>query len=248
MVATMLTAFDGARLFGAAHGTGAPWVLALHGWARTHRDYDGVFGEDLDGIAIDLPGFGATPAPESAWGSPEYAAALAPLLQEMGPPVVVVGHSFGGRVAVHLAAAMPEQVRALVLTGVPLFRPAGAPARPALRYRVARRLARSGLVGEKRLEQARQRHGSADYRAAQGVMREVLVRLLHEDYGDALAAISCPVELVWGDDDTVVPLEVAERAHEALPGSRLTVCAGAGHLTVLSAPGAVRAAIERHTR
>ncbi len=52
-----------------------------------------------------------------------------------------------------------------------------------------------------RMERARRRHGSADYLAAQGVMRDVLVRLVNERYEDTLAAVQCPVELVWGDDD-----------------------------------------------
>ncbi len=243
---TMLTAFDDARLFGAAHGTGSPWVLALHGWARTHSDFDQVFADGLDGIALDLPGFGATPPPESAWGSADYAAAVVPVLHEMGGPVVVVGHSFGGRVAVHLASASPEHVRALVLTSVPLFRATGSRPRPPLRFRTARRLARAGLISEERMERARRRYGSADYRAAEGVMRDVLVRLLHEEYLTALEATSCPVELVWGEDDREVPVSVAERIREAVPDARLTVLPGAGHLTVLTAPGGVRAAIERH--
>jgi pimeloyl-ACP methyl ester carboxylesterase len=246
----MLTAFG--ELFGAAHGSGQPSVLALHGWRRDHRDFDKVFGAGehepgLDGIALDLPGFGATPEPPEVWGSEDYARAVAPVLTSMPAPAVLLGHSFGGRVAVHLAATLPEHVRAVVLTGVPLFRPANSPARPRLRYRVARRLARTGLVGEARLERARQRYGSADYRAAEGVMRGVLVRVLQEEYVEALNAIDCPVELVWGDDDTTAPLEVAERAAAEVRKGRLTVCAGAGHLTPLTVPAELRAAVLRHT-
>lgn len=256
----MLTAFG--DLFGATHGTGEPWVLALHGWRRDHRDFDKVFataaGADagvagveeavrsIDGIALDLPGFGATPEPPEAWGSPEYAAAVAPVLASMPAPAVILGHSFGGRVAVHLAAGHPDLVRAVVLTGVPLFRPANRAAKPALRYRMARRLARTGLIGEARLEKARQRYGSADYRAAQGVMREILVRTLQEEYLEALRAIDCPVELVWGDDDTAAPLEVGERAAAEVRKGRLTVCHGAGHLTPLTVPGELQAALLRH--
>jgi hypothetical protein len=68
------------------------------------------------------------------------------------------------------------------------------------------------------MEQARQRHGSADYRAAEGIMRDVFVRLVNERYDDELAALRCPVELVWGDDDADVPIAVA--AAVAGPGCR----------------------------
>lgn len=247
----MLTSFAGARLFGESYGRGSPSVLALHGWARDHSDFSATLTvpSELDAIALDLPGFGATPAPESAWGSAEYAEALVPLLEEMSAQVVVIGHSFGGRVAVHLAARAPERIGGMVLSAVPLFRPAAAPARSPLGYRVVRQMARRRLVGEKRLEEARQRYGSADYRAASGVVRDILVRTVAERYDVQLAAVSCPVELVWGDRDTETPVSVAERVRDTLAvPARLTVCAGVGHLTPLAAPEALRQAIERLRR
>jgi pimeloyl-ACP methyl ester carboxylesterase len=247
----MLKAFDGGRLFGASFGAdGAPWVLALHGWARNHQDWRAVLGAEPAGamgaVALDLPGFGATPPPPAVWGSGEYAAAITPVLAELQVPAVVVGHSFGGRVAVHLAAAQPGLVRALVLTGVPLSRNPAGNRRPPLRYRFGRSLYARGLIGESRMESLRQRYGSPDYRAATGVMRQVLVRTVNETYDDQLRAVSCPVELVWGDDDAEAPLSVAEAAAGLLARPHLTVCRGAGHLLPLTAPEALRLAIERH--
>jgi pimeloyl-ACP methyl ester carboxylesterase len=203
-------------------------------------------GGGLSAVALDLPGFGATPPPPEVWGSVDYAAAITPVLAELQVPAVVVGHSFGGRVAVNLAAAQPGLVRALVLTGVPFWRRASGNRRPPLGYRVGRSLHRRGLVGESRMEALRQRYGSADYRAATGVMRQVLVRTVNETYDEQLRSVSCPVELVWGDDDAEAPLSVAETAAGLLARPRLTVCRGAGHLVPLTAPDALRLAIERH--
>ena len=241
----MLKAFANGRLFGAVHGAGRPAVLCLPGWGRTHRDFDATV-RGLDAVAVDLPGFGASPPPPAPWGGAEYAEALTPLLADMALPAVVLGHSFGGRVAVHLAASKPELVAGLVLTGVPLVPRPGAGRRPTRAYRVGRALHRRGLLGEQRMEALRQRYGSADYRAASGVMRQVHVRVVNEVYGDKLAAISCPTELVWADDDAEVPLAVAEAACEVLPAATLTVVSGAGHHTPLTAPDALRAAVERH--
>ena len=266
----MLKAFDGGRLFGASFGSdGAPWVLALHGWGRNHQDWRAVLdaqpartgaapasqpaaassaGEAraLAAVALDLPGFGATPPPPEVWGSDDYAAAITPVLAELQVPAVVVGHSFGGRVALHLAAAQPGLVRALVLTGVPFLRKPAGSRRPPLRYRVGRSLHRFGLVGESRMESLRRRYGSPDYRAATGVMRQVLVRTVNETYEEQLRAVTCPVELVRADDDTEAPLAVAEAAAGLLARPRLTVCPGAGHFVPLTAPEALRQAIERH--
>ena len=242
----MLTSYADARLFGESYGTGTPWVLALHGWRRDHRDFEAVLSPPgLDAVALDLPGFGSAPAPEVPWGTPEYATAVAAMLDEMAARVVVLGHSFGGRVALHLAANRPDRVVGLVLSGVPFYRPAGTRSAPPLRLKVLRALATRGLVGQARLEAMRHRYGSDDYRAASGVMRDVLVRTLSEDYTWVLGAIGCPVELVWGDDDTAAPLAVAERAARELADARLVVCKGAGHLTPFSVPGELRAAIGR---
>ena len=281
----MLTSFDGGRLFGQVHGSGAPRVLALHGWRRDHRDFALVLdGEPtppadstatsgdqasdpsrdlrsrddlalpatpLRAVSLDLPGFGATPAPEEVWGALDYAAAVAPVLEVMEAPVVLVGHSFGGRVAVHLAAEHAERVGGVLLSGSPLFRaPEATRRRPPFPLRMAKTLARTGLVSDARLEALRQRHGSPDYRAATGVMRDVLVRSIAEEWDEAysasLKAIDCPVELVWGALDTAVPVSVAERIASTIPGpTRLEVLPGVGHLTPLVVPGHLRAALDR---
>ena len=243
----MLRSFVDGRLFGSRLGDEPPRVLALHGWGRSHRDFDAVLGAAdrataLDSVALDLPGFGASPAPEEVWGPGDYADCVAEVLAEMATPVVVLGHSFGGRVAVHLAARRPDAVGALVVTGAPLLR-VQAPARVAPGYRLVRRLRGLGLVSEKRLEAARQRYGSSDYRTAEGVMRQIHVRAVNETDEEALGALQCPLRLVWGDDDTAAPLDVARRVAE-LTGAELTVCPGAGHLTPLTVPAVLRAAVE----
>jgi pimeloyl-ACP methyl ester carboxylesterase len=249
----VLKSFAGGQVFGAAWGTGVPSILALHGWQRTHLDFAPVFAgteptiiPGPGAVALDLFGFGATPAPPEPWGSPEYAAHLLPLFAQPGvlaDRVVLVGHSFGGRIAVHLAALVPDRIERMVLTGVPLLDRQGRRARPAPAFRAMRRLRRLGLVGEARLDAMRDRYGSPDYRAAQGVMRSVFVRLLAEQYGAQMAAATCPVDLVWGEADTEVPLEVATRAQGLFPRARLVTLPGVGHLTPTEAPGPLRAVI-----
>jgi len=246
--AAVLKGFTDGRFFGASHGAAPAAVLGLPGWARTHRDFDAAF-EGLDAIAVDLPGFGASPEPAEPWGAADYAVALLPLLEEMAQPAVVVGHSFGGRVAVNLAARYPERVGALVLTGVPLLRRPGAPpAKPPLAYRAGRTLHRRKLLGEAAMEALRQRYGSSDYRAVSGVMRQVLVRVVNETYEEQLGAVTCPTELLWGADDAEVPVAVAQAAGQVLTASTLTVVPDAGHLLPLTSPGELRSAVERNLR
>ena len=240
----MLSVLPGDNL-GTRHGTPPAAVVALHGWRRSSADFDAVLA-GLDAAAPDLPGFGAAAAPPAVWGGEDYARAVAPVCAE-GPPVVLIGHSFGGKVAVMLAAAHPDRVRGLLLTGVPLASPP-AP-RPPWRYRVARRLNRLGLVSEGRLEARRRQSGSDDYRAARGVMRDVLVRSLAETrdgtYRQAFGAVRCPVELVWGEHDTAAPCPGPEGVAWPVAGVRLTVLSGVGHLTPTEAPAELRRALDR---
>lgn len=215
-----------------------PCLLALHGWGRDRRDMSLLLdATGYKSVAPDLPGFGASAAPSRAWGAVSYAAALAEaVVGDNGAPYVVVGHSFGGRVGVCLAANYPELVSGLVLMGVPLLR-LGAANRPSLRYRLIRASSRMRLLPPSRLEAARRRLGSDDYRAASGVMRDVLVRVVNEDYRAELERIRCPVALVWGAQDRVVPPLVASRAVEHIDQvALLTHVEGAGHDVHVDAP------------
>ena len=117
---------------------------------------------------------------------------------------MLVGHSFGGQVAVCLAAARRDLVRGLVLCGVPLLRDPGRE-RPPLRYRLARSARRAHLLPRRRFEAIRASRASADYNAAAGGMREVLVTVVNESYDTQLRAITCPVALLWGARDRAVP-------------------------------------------
>lgn len=238
-----LRSFLDGDLFAEVYGEGPREVLALHGWGRRGNDFAAVL-EGHSGIAPDLPGFGASPAPERAIGADAYADIVARMLDFFDRPPVVVGHSFGGRVAVCLAVKHPERVGPLVLTGAPLIRlETGRQPSPA--YRLARWLNRVGIVSDERMEREKRKRGSDDYRALSGVMRDILVKVVNETYEGQLMRISVPVQLLWGDRDEEVPLSVAEAAQALIPDSSLEVLNGVGHFVPLEAPEALRAAIEK---
>lgn len=240
----MLRSYADGMFFGERLGTGSPNVLGLHGWARTHTDLTATL-EGTNAISLDLPGFGASPTPAAAWTTAEYAAALDPILDEMARPVVVVGHSFGGRVAVHVAARRPASVAGLVLCGVPLLRRVGGAAKPNPIFRLGKTLNRFGLIPDAQMETLRNRYGSEDYRNTSGVMREILVKAVNETYETPLGKVTCPVELVWGDNDTAAPAEIATRAEAMLADARLTIVADADHWLPMTHPGPLQDAVRR---
>lgn len=220
-------------------------VLALHGWGRRGTD----FAASLQGfayIALDLPGFGASPAPERPQGARGYAEAVAPVLTEMALRPILVGHSFGGRVAVVLAARYPDMVGGVILSGVPLIRRSGS--RKGNRvFRALRWGHKVGLISGPTMERIRRRYGSVDYRAASGVMRQTLVATVNESYEEELAAIRAPVHLLWGEADTEVPPRVAVDAADLMKSAgvevTLEVLAGVGHWLPTEAPAALNRAV-----
>jgi pimeloyl-ACP methyl ester carboxylesterase len=245
-MAVPLRSYLGGRVFGELVGGPEPLMVALHGWGRDHRD----FRNSLSGysqLLVDLPGFGVSPPPAQAWGAADYAGCMAAVLDERAAPepAVVLGHSFGGRVAVCLAASRPDLVRAVLLCGVPLLRPPGAGKLP-LAYRLGRKARKMGLLSQGRFEAIRRAHGSSDYNAASGVMRQVLVRVVNESYDAQLAAVGCPVALLWGSADQAVPPSMVDQARRRLTGPVATeVVDGAGHDVHLQAPDRLAAMVEK---
>jgi pimeloyl-ACP methyl ester carboxylesterase len=98
------------------------------------------------------------------------------------------------------------------------------------------------------MEAMRRSRGSADYRAATGVMRDILVKVVNESYEAQLRAIDVPVSLIWGSDDREVPVTIAERAlsiiNEGGGVAELEVVPGVGHLLPTEAPQALRRVVD----
>ncbi len=241
-----------APLFGARHGDAEPMVLALHGWRRTHKDWERVLGE-FDAIAVDLPGFGATPAPLEALGVVRVRrSGTLRSWPRWASRVVVIGHSFGGSVAVELAATAGPQVAGLVLTGAPVIRRRAGGSKAPLGFRAARWLNRRGVYPDEKMEKLRLERGSEDYRAATGVMRDTFVTVVNQDVAHRLPGLQLPVALVWGSEDTAAPPSVAVEAHALLPDSTLRVLDGVSHDVPAEAPAELAEAlsllIQRQTR
>jgi len=246
----VLRSYGDSNLFGESYGAGTARVVWLHGWARSAGDFavaaSTLADRGVASVALDLPGFGASPLPEVAGGARHYAGLVVPALRSLADePLVLVGHSFGGTVAAVVASTHPDAVRSLVLTGAPLIRRASTKKAP-FAYRSQRWLHAKGLLSDERVEAARQKYGSTDYRRAHGLLRDVLVASVNESYETELATLSLPVDFVWGELDGDVPVDVAARAGELVRGEHtLRVITGVGHMVPLETPDELVDAVTR---
>ena len=249
-------------------------MLLVHGQPGVGADWDPVtdlLAPDHRVVVPDRPGYGAS-APDPM-GMAENADVLAELLVSMqAAPALVVGHSYGGGVAVLLAHRHPELVRGLVLVGSVgneasvngldhvLALPVVGEVLSALGLvtvgRILPRLRpRANLLPDPAA--TRLRTSLPDQRYAAGVSRQGLrlcrsfaaeQRSLLAEVGDverALPGLRLPVSVVTGTWDTVVPPAVAVAIAAAVPGSELVTVAGVGHFVPRDSPRAVVAALFR---
>lgn len=218
-------------------------VVVLHGWGASvavMRPVINHLKRHLRVVALDFPGFGESPPPPAAWGVPEYADLLEAFLQELHiERPVLLGHSFGGRVVIHLAARPTcDADRLILVDAAGIKSPPGKPTVQTRLYR-AGRAALSILpkgVGEPLLERMRRSFGSEDYRNARGVMREVLVKTVNLDLAPLLPDIRRETLLIWGSEDTATPLWQGQQMSEQIPNAGLAVIPGAGHFSFLDRP------------
>jgi pimeloyl-ACP methyl ester carboxylesterase len=220
-------------------GGQGPHVLLLHGWGGAIESFAPLL-DDLRRSytisAFDLPGFGKSSLPPSAWGSAEYARLTLNVMDRVKlDRVHLIGHSFGGQVCLQLATIAPDRVGKLVLVGS-----AGIRTRPKLTTRLKRTAARlgrwlgayGGWVGERLRSEIYRRVQSRDYANA-GPMRSTLVRVINEDLTPLLPLIKSATLVVWGAQDLDVPLSAAQVMARRIPGAQLEVFENAGHFAYL---------------
>ena len=226
-------------------GEGSP-VLLLHGWGSSSEALAGIADVLVTAfrvVSVDLPGFGWSQPPPEAWGTGEYTAHVLGILDALRvTKTAVLGHSFGGRIAILLGARHPDRVARLVLVASAGIRPlrsvkARLMVGTTTFLRAAATLPGAGRAAKRLLDRWRERVGSRDYRQA-GRMRPTLVRVVNEDLAPLLPEIGAPTLLLWGDQDREVGRAAVEMMATRIPKARMVVFPGAGHFPFEDAPEA----------
>ncbi|HEX2190258.1 MAG TPA: alpha/beta fold hydrolase [Longimicrobiaceae bacterium] len=254
----MQTDVNGVSLRYDVRGDGEP-VLFLHGFPFSGALWEPVLerlGEGVRAIVPDLRGMGGSAATAVA-EMEDYAADAAALLELLGEtrPVVVVGMSMGGYVALAFARLYPERVRALALVDTRAGPDTAEAARG--RHETADRVLRegSGVLAD---AMAPKLFAPSAPEALRARWREVMaatprvgaaaaLRAMagRPDSSDTLRDFRRPVLVVVGEEDAVTPPEEARRMAEAAGGAPVEVVPGAGHMTPVEQPEALAAALRR---
>jgi pimeloyl-ACP methyl ester carboxylesterase len=239
----MVYSYKGLDVFYKVRGSGDP-VIFLHGWGCESSIFDApaeAVAAQYKAVSIDFPGFGQSSEPDTVWGVEEYTSMLESFVRDNGfDNPVLVGHSFGGRVSILYSSRNP--VSKVVLTDA-----AGVKPKRSLKYYIKvysykfmKKMTELVLGKEKaeaRIEAARQKSGSADYRNASPRMRAVLSKVVNEDLCRYMPSIKAPVLLFWGENDTATPLSDARKMEKLIPDAGLVVVPGGSHFAFLEASG-----------
>lgn len=242
-------------------------LLLVHGMAGsswTWRELIPRLAQDHRVIAPDLLGHGQSDKPHGDYSLGGYALWLRDFMAALDVPrATVIGQSLGGGVAMQLAHRHRQRCERLILIGgtglepelsLPLrllSAPGAELVLPVVAPAPVRDVAK--IFGSVLSSTGRHPSGAElwnTYAAlSDGASRAAFLRSARSvvDYrGQAVQAMSrmhiaaqLPVQLIWGERDRVVPVSHGRIAHEALPGSRLTVLAGAGHFPHVQTPDAV---------
>lgn len=225
-------------------------VVLMHGWgcsSATLLSIQNLLQNDFRIINIDLPGFGNSSEPQSVWGVYEYADVIEKLLaHENIVDPIMLGHSYGGRIAIIYASR--NNVAKLILVDA-----AGIKPRRSLKYyfkvysykfmKHVLPLVLGQQRGQRLLDRYRSRVGSSDYRQASQRMRAIMSKSIAQDLKHLMPLIKAPTLLIWGENDTATPLSDAKTMNRLIPDSGLVAFPGCGHYSFLDNPSGFAAVI-----
>lgn len=218
-------------------GNGKKTIIFLHGWRSSADAWFGVIqqlsNEEYTYYCLDLPGFGSSPAPHRAYSVGDYAEIVIGFMEKrfLGSSSLV-GHSFGGRVAIKIASERSKLVEKLILVDS-----AGIKKEFSSRKKLARMVKPifKPTVMKKLRSRIYSAMGADDYLATPE-LQETYVKVIGEDLTGNLERIECQTLLIWGEDDKETPITDAEIINNGIDDSRLEIIEDAGHFSFIDNP------------
>lgn len=180
--------------------------------------------------AIDLPGFGEEPLVSDQWGIPDYADWVKEYVEQHKlKDIVLLGHSFGGRITSYIASSNPSWLKAIILVAAPSIR------RPS--KEVVLRIKFYKLVKKVLPQNIRKLFYPQELQNAhQSGVGKIFRNAVNLDQTNELKKISVPTLTIWGERDAETPIRVAKEMHELIKNSQLEIIKGTGHMPNLDNP------------
>jgi len=224
-------------------------LFILHGWGANlelYRRISDVASEKYPVVLFDFPGFGKSSEPSECWDVSRFAKLAIEFINSFGyEKVILLGHSFGGRVIIKISAEYIEELTSTI-SKIILVDSAGILPKKSMKVKVKEKAYKAvkrilNLPPVKKIwpdaiSALQSKMGSADYANASPIMRQCLVKTVNEDLTPLLANIRQSTLLIWGDQDTATPLSDGKLMEKLIPDAGLVVLEGAGHFSYLDSP------------
>ncbi len=251
---------NGAQIAYTVTGSGSQTIFLIHGYplnGELFAKQRKALGSTYRVITVDLRGFGNSIAPDQQGSIDLYARDMLALLDQLGiQQAIIGGHSMGGAITVRLYELAPTRFLGMILNDAAVFPPTtveqnmwigyqqqapvlGAPSLlPLLLPEFLTghtRSTRPGLVAK-----VSQLVEAASLNGLVGGAHALQTR---PDFSQTFGTISVPTLILYGEEDSLTPMEQAKMLHVAIDPSELVIIPGATHGVVREAPAAANAAI-----
>ncbi len=211
------------------------FVFILHGWGSScevFKNSMSLMAEKYCVVVPDLPGFGETEEPKEPWCVDDYVDFVIDFISEFkAKKVVLMGHSYGGRIIIKLANRknLPFELSKLILVDA-----AGIKPKLSFKSKVKVKTFKllKHLLPQSLIAKLRNKMGSADYNNASPIMKQTMVKSIAEDLTPLLKGIKTETLLVWGKSDTATPLADGQLMEKEIKNSGLVTLDG-GHYSFL---------------
>lgn len=206
-------------------------LVILHGWGQSSFEWKQLremLEKDFRVVVLDLPGFGGEPMLSPVATIPEYADWVVSKLNAIEGDKVILGHSFGGRIGSYIASSKPVWLKGLILYGSPsLYRPSLDVKVRIILFKIAKALGlkKAFTMRPKDLKDADKKN-----------MGQIFRKAVVFDQTELLPKIDVPTLLVWGENDSAVPLRIAIEMKALIPNSTLSILDKVGHNAHLENP------------
>lgn len=206
----------------------------LHGWGMKKECFDKIISQmNINGqiLSLDFFGFGNSTEPKKYFDTYEYAYYIYLKLKNLNiKNIVLIGHSFGGRIAILLSSIFDINVKAQILTSSSGINYCNLKNKlKVLRYKFCKTLVKLKVLKKDRLN----KFGSADYKNCNEVMRSVFVKVVNQDLRKHLKHIDCSTVLVWDKKDKETPYIIAKILYRNIKRSKLVNYKNGGHFAFL---------------
>lgn len=229
----MYATIDNLNIYYTKEGTGDS-ILLLHGWGCDSSTLNVIKNNLINKhtcYSVDLCGFGKSQPPLYSFDTVNYAKIIFKLLCKLNlQHTIIIGHSFGGRVAIVMSALYPNLVTKLILIGSAGIRINKLSTYLKVRrYKLKKFLVKFKLLNENSLKNS----GSTDFNAVNAQMKETFIKVVNQDLSKYAKLISCDTLLIYGRNDTATPLKIAYRLNKLIKSSALVIIENASHYCFL---------------